>query len=276
MEMQIQPPKPLPLHVVGWLSLPWRHWGYISGTLFFGLLFLTFAPFPFLVRLLGLVVPFLIALALSIPYAGLHMDEWLALAWKYACRPGVRMSQRQQQDEAPDEALLGGDLDGDQPPAAEASGLQPPFEPPPEAMEPEMPPSAWPGPLAPSIGWPGAEVWGADTPHAEELAGVIGQPFFIGASGVFRRGSGEWGEAPLEAASTPDLSPGDTGSAAPGAAGMLWRPPAAPPEDEHLPPEVVPFPTMRKSRDFFTADSFLLDQPARKLRGSPPRKKRWA
>ncbi len=96
MNTEIQPPRALPLRVVGWLSLPWRHWIYIIGTLFFGLLFVTVAPVSFLVRLLVLVVPFVISLGLAIPYGGLHMDEWLALAFRYALRPSAAMTNRRE------------------------------------------------------------------------------------------------------------------------------------------------------------------------------------
>lgn len=72
---------------MGWMSLPWRHWIYIIGTLFFGLLFVTLAPVAFLVRVLVLLIPFLIALGLAVPYGGLHMDEWILLAVKYRMRP---------------------------------------------------------------------------------------------------------------------------------------------------------------------------------------------
>jgi hypothetical protein len=96
MNTDIQPPRALPLRVVGWLSLPWRHWIYIGGTLLFGLFFVTVAPVSFLVRLLVLVVPFLISLGLAIPYGGLHMDEWLALAFRYALRPSAAMTNRRE------------------------------------------------------------------------------------------------------------------------------------------------------------------------------------
>jgi len=87
MNSEIQPPRSLPLRVMGWMSLPWRHWIYIVGTLLFGLIFITIAPFPFLVRVVVLLIPFFTALGLAVPYGGLHMDEWILLAVKYRMRP---------------------------------------------------------------------------------------------------------------------------------------------------------------------------------------------
>ncbi|GEM_PF-2736383 len=109
MNTEVQPPRALPLRVVGWLSLPWRHWVYISTTLLFGLFFATLAPVPFLVRLLVLLIPFLIALGLAMPYGGLHMDEWLLLALKYRMRPAAKtISHEELKGLAPEalEALL--------------------------------------------------------------------------------------------------------------------------------------------------------------------------
>lgn len=263
MEMQIQPPKPLPLHVVGWLSLPWRHWGYLSGTLVFGLLFLTFAPFNFLVRLLVLVVPFLSALVLAFPYGGLHMDEWLVLAWKYVRRPGVRIRDQEEQEESLDE-LLGEGLDDDQPPAAEASGLQLFSGPPAQAAESEKPtpPPAWPGQLAPLVDWPESEIWVSSDPTAGQMAGVLGQRFFTATSGVFRRGSGK----PLRDATSERRAWSDAAAWSSGAAGVSWRPSAPQPVDEPMPPSAAPIPASREPRDPFAADGFLLEQPTRKLR----------
>lgn len=109
MNTEVQPPRALPLRVVGWLSLPWRHWVYISTTLLFGLFFATLAPVPFLVRLLVLLIPFLTALGLAMPYGGLHMDEWLLLALKYRMRPTAKtISHEELKGLAPEalEALL--------------------------------------------------------------------------------------------------------------------------------------------------------------------------
>ncbi len=277
MEMQIQPPKPLPLHVVGWLSLPWRHWGYLCGTLVFGLLFLTFAPFNFLVKLLVLVAPFLSALVLAFPYGGLHMDEWLMLAWKYARKPAVRMRDPQEQEESPGD-LLGDSLDDGQQPAAGEPGPQMPFAPPAGHTGPVIPgqPSAWPGQLAPVMGRPESEVWVSSDPATGQMDGIIGQSFLSATSGIFWRGSGTLAGPPLNAALPESPASSETDAWPPGVAGLFWQPPTQQPVEEQPPPSVIPFPSSREPRDHFAADSFLLDQPKRRVRGSPPRKRRQA
>jgi hypothetical protein len=275
MEMQIQPPKPLPLHIVGWLSLPWRHWGYLSGSIVFGLLFLTFAPFAFLVRLLGLVVPFLVSLGLAFPYGGLHMDEWLMMAWKYARRPAFRMHTSQEQDESLEEPLEE-HLDGNQQPA-EAPGLQPFFEPSAETLAREMPtpPPAWPGQPAASAGEPRSD-WAANTPYEGQRVGLIGQPFFIRTSGVFWRGAGELAGASLGGAPSEITPPGESASGEQDQGDIFQHPPTQQPENAQPPASVIPFPAPKKRRDHGEPDRFLLYRPVRKSRGNPPRKRRWA
>jgi hypothetical protein len=67
------------------------------------LIFAMSAPVAFLVRILGLLIPFLVALGLAVPYGGLHMDEWILLAVKHRLRPTTRMiSLEELRGQAPD------------------------------------------------------------------------------------------------------------------------------------------------------------------------------
>jgi hypothetical protein len=108
MKSHVTPPKLLPLHIVGWLSLPWRHWIYLVVVLGFGLCFLMFSPAPFLVRLLVLVVPLLTVFLLTWPIGGLHLDEWLMLAMKFRLRTKpIAIGEQEEQQLGPDlEELL--------------------------------------------------------------------------------------------------------------------------------------------------------------------------
>ncbi len=108
MKSHVTPPKLLPLHIVGWLSLPWRHWLYLVGVVAFGLCFLMFSPAPFLVRLPVLVVPLLVAFLMTWPIGGLHLDEWLVLAVKFRLRTKpIAISEQDEEPSGPDlEALL--------------------------------------------------------------------------------------------------------------------------------------------------------------------------
>lgn len=99
MNSHVTPPKLLPLHLVGWLSLPWRHWLSLAGVLAFGLCFLLFSPAPFLVRLVVLVVPVLVAFLLTLPIGGLHLDEWLVLAVRFRMRTRLIVINAMEEEE---------------------------------------------------------------------------------------------------------------------------------------------------------------------------------
>jgi hypothetical protein len=257
MSTEIQPPRPLPLRVVGWMSLPWRHWVYVVSTLVFGLIFITVAPFPFIVRMLALVVPFLIALGLAVPYGGLHMDEWLLLAFRYGLRPSARMSSRQElaQDDGDLEALLEEGLDaevatstsaGSQPGSAFAGQEQP-------AGQPSLSGNRiylagthgilrrGYGSASPSLQSGGPPAPGSGTPPTQHSAGTLPlagpQPASATSSAGFSQPSGGAppGSRPAPLVGRPSPVSGQTGSGGPFA--------ALPPEEAQRQP--LPFRSRR-------------------------------
>lgn len=172
MSSEIQPPRSLPLRVVGWLSLPWRHWIYIIGTLLFGLFFVTLAPFPFLVRVLVLLIPFFTALVLAMPYGGLHLDEWILMALKYRMRPSAAtISPEELKGQTPEELqrLLEAGLQEEE--SAEAAGY---FL---AGAQPED-----------ERGWQPAGGWSANGPVADQGAPSSRQIYLTGTHGILRRG----------------------------------------------------------------------------------------
>lgn len=94
MSAPIQPPRPMAVHLVGFLGLPWRIWSYLTSTLFFwGLVVLVLVPVGLLGKVALILVPFLGAVGLAWPRGGRHLDEWAALAWRYD--RAKRRAQRQ-------------------------------------------------------------------------------------------------------------------------------------------------------------------------------------
>lgn len=171
MSTEMQPPRSLPLRVVGWMSLPWRHWIYIIGTLLFGLFFVTLAPFPFLVRVLVLLIPFFTALVLAMPYGGLHLDEWILMALKYRMRPSAAtISPEELKGQTPEELqrLLEAGLQEEE--SVEAAGFSL------AGAQPED-----------ERGWPPAGGWTANGPAADQDAPSTHQIYLTGTHGILRR-----------------------------------------------------------------------------------------
>ncbi len=272
---EIQPPKPLPLRVVGWMSLPWRHWMYIAGTLLFGLFFMTLAPFPFMVRLVVLFVPFIISMVLAMPYGGLHLDEWIMLAFRYRLRPATRPSNHD-------------DLKGHTPEELEhllKDALQ----------QEEAERAAVPPPAMPSVeenGWPPTGAWPTGSPKTAQATSAPAHIYLAATHGVLRRryaGLPEMAPEGMPAGVTLPPRPPAALPAQPGG-GMPVLQPTTPPaplfptpeaQGSTMPPPVgtpapVPRPISRPVPPPSREDQFLLDQPP--SRKAPPRikkGKRW-
>jgi hypothetical protein len=172
MSTEMQPPRALPLRVVGWLSLPWRHWIYIIGTLLFGLFFVTLAPFPFLVRVLVLLIPFFTAMLLAMPYGGLHLDEWILMALKYRMRPSATtISPEELKGQTPEELqrLLEAGLQEEESAGAAGYSLA--------GAQPED-----------GRGWQPAGGWTANGPALDQGAPSSHQIYLTGTHGILRRG----------------------------------------------------------------------------------------
>lgn len=172
MSTEMQPPRSLPLRVVGWLSLPWRHWIYIIGTLLFGLFFVTLAPFPFLVRVLVLLIPFFTAMLLAMPYGGLHLDEWILMALKYRMRPSAAtISPEELKGQTPEELqrLLETGLQEEE--STEAAGY---FL---AGAQPEG-----------ERGWRPAGGWSDNGPALDQGTPSSHQIYLTGTHGILRRG----------------------------------------------------------------------------------------
>lgn len=255
---EIQPPKPLPLRVVGWMSLPWRHWMYIVGTLLFGLFFMTLAPFPFMVRLVVLFVPFIVSMVLAMPYGGLHLDEWIMLAFRYRLRPATRPSNHE-------------DLKGHTPEELEhllEDALQQE-----EAELAALPPAV---PPAEESGWPPTAAWPIGSPNTAQAASAPNHMYLAATHGVLRRRYANFSEMAPEgmpgvAPLPPTVPPGPPTPfyPRPEAPGRAMQPPV-------FPPESAPRPVSRPVPPPARGEQFLLDQPPSWK--APPRtkkSKRW-
>lgn len=272
MSTEMQPPRSLPLRVVGWMSLPWRHWIYIIGTLLFGLFFVTLAPVPFLARVLVLLIPFFSALALAMPYGGLHMDEWMLMALKYRMRPSAAtISHEELKGQTPEELqrLLEVGLQEEE--SAEAAGFSL------AGAQPED-----------ERRWQPAGGWTANGTALDQGAPFTHRIYLTGTHGILRRSYS--GLPELNGTGTPPAAPA-VGGALPGpqgqaeaawqsTAGQLPYPPSAPPVTSFQPSTgqaqygQPPYP-LQQSTAPESHDSFLGNQALQQAPRKPKKRRLW-